>query len=66
MKFEYINGYIHTTEDDAFIATVQIVSKRTAEHRSGVEVGIMALTDGSDIRVFRHPAGTYYGYEFSL
>lgn len=58
----WIKGFVHEDFDNAFFANVQIVSKWTAEHRAGVNVGYMEFTDGTNAEVFRHPAGTYYGY----
>ena len=59
----WIKGFIHTDIDEAFIGNVQVVSKHTADHRAGSYIGWMELTDGTDLEVYRHPAGTYYGYE---
>ena len=58
----WIKGFVHEDFDNAFFANVQIVSKWTAEHRAGVNVGYMEFTGGTNAEVFRHPGGTYYGY----
>ncbi len=59
----WIKGFIHQNLDEAFLATVQIVSKRIADHRPGVSVGYMEFTDGTTAEVYRHYyGGTYYGY----
>lgn len=59
----WIKGYVHEDFDNAFLASVQLVSKWVADHRAGVHVGYMEFTDGTNAEVFRHPGGTYYGYE---
>ena len=59
----WIKGFVHEDIDDAFMANVEMVSKWVADHRAGIHVGYMELTDGTDLKVYRHPGGTYYGYE---
>lgn len=59
----WIKGFVHQNIDEAFFANVQLVSKWTADHRAGVNVGYMELTNGNEVEVFRHPGGTFYGYE---
>lgn len=59
----WIDGYVHETYDDAFLAHVEVVNEYVAKHRCGKHVGYMELTDGTDLKVFKHIAGgTYYGY----
>lgn len=58
----WIKGFVHEDIDCAFVANVQIVSKKTADYRAGEHVGFMEFTDGTDAKVYKHPAGTYYGY----
>jgi len=58
----WVYGYVHETYESAFLANVQIVSKWTADHRAGGLAGYMELTDGTDAIVYKHPAGTFYGY----
>ena len=59
----WIRGFVHEDIDQAFMANVELVSKWVADHRAGINVGYMELSNGSNLEVFRHPAGTFYGYE---
>ncbi len=58
----WTKGFVHQDIDNAFFASVEIVSKWRADHRAGVNVGYMEFTDGTTAEVFRHPGGSYYGY----
>ena len=58
----WIKGFVHEDIGNAFMAIVQIVNKWDAEHRSGVHVGYMEFTDGTEAEVYKHPGGTFYGY----
>lgn len=59
----WVKGFVHEDIDNAFLADVQIVSKWVADHRAGIHVGYMEFTDGTYAEVYRHPGGTFYGYE---
>lgn len=62
---KWVNGYVHENPDTAFMAHVQIVTRRTAEHRAGCRVGYMEFTDGTEAEVYMHTSGSYYGFEIT-
>lgn len=56
----WIEGYVHVTEDEAFLANVHMVSN--IDFYAGNIVGYMELSDSDEyVKVKRHPAGTYNG-----
>lgn len=61
---EFITGFVHTdpslafTEKDKTIfATVRVVED--LRFFAGTHVGVMYLTDGTDLDVYQHPCGNY-------
>lgn len=54
-----IKGYVHISEDEAFLANVHIV--HDVRFYAGVVVGYMYLTSGELVEVKEHPAGGYNG-----
>lgn len=54
-----IKGFIHQSEDEAFLGTVSIV--RDIRFYAGEYVGWMELTSGEIVIVKRHPCGNLNG-----
>ena len=56
----WIKGYIHQTEDEAFLADVHIV--KDLRFRGGEYAGWMELSDSDEVvMVKRHPSGCFHG-----
>lgn len=54
-----IKGFIHQSDDMAFLGTVHIVND--IRFYAGEYVGYMELTNGEIVLVKRHPCGTLNG-----
>lgn len=55
-----IKGFIHQTEDDAFLGTVSIV--KDIRFYAGEYIGWMELSNSDEIVIVkRHPCGNYNG-----
>lgn len=55
----WIKGFVHFTDDEAFLADVHIVPD--IRRRGGEYVGWMELTTDEVVMVKRHPSGFYHG-----
>ena len=59
----WIKGFVHQTEDEAFLADVHIVSD--LRFRGGEMVGWMELSNSTDVcdvvMVKKHPSGFFHG-----
>ena len=55
----WIKGYVHETDDDAFLADVHIVAD--LRFRGGEYAGWMELSNSDEVvMVKRHPSGFYH------
>ena len=52
-----IKGYVHVTENEAFLATVRLVNN--VDFYAGNIVGYMYLDNGETLIVKQHPCGNY-------
>ena len=52
-----ITGYVHISEDEAFLADVNIVED--VKFYAGNYIGYMYLTNGETLIVKQHPCGNY-------
>lgn len=54
---QQITGYIHTSEEEAFLGTINIV--KDVKFYPGHYVGYMELSNGETLQVKQHPCGNY-------
>ena len=54
---QQLTGYIHTSEEEAFLGTVNIVED--VKFYPGHYVGYMELSNGETLQVKQHPCGNY-------